>query len=74
MFGRGEANSEVVLPRVLRAVQPDMKLLVMLRNPVDRMYSAFWYYGCLYGIYKHLGMDADGFHRLAEVRGCQAQT
>ncbi|KAK9829104.1 hypothetical protein WJX72_003914 [[Myrmecia] bisecta] len=73
---RGEPNAEVLLPRVLKAVQPDMKLIVMLRNPVDRMYSAFWYYGCLYGIYKHLGMDAEGFHKLVEgevgkMQACQ---
>jgi hypothetical protein len=33
---------QVLLPEVLRTVQPDMKVVVMLRDPVSRLYSAFW--------------------------------
>jgi hypothetical protein len=40
---------QVMVSEVIRAVQPDMKIVVILREPVSRMYSAFWYYGCLYG-------------------------
>lgn len=42
-----------------------MKVIVILREPVSRLHSAFWYYGCMHGIYKHLGMHADGFHKFA---------
>ena len=65
---RGKPNAEVVLPQLIRAVQPEMKVVVMLRDPVARMYSAFWYYGCLYNVYKEYGMSPKGFHRLATVR------
>ena len=64
---RGKPNREVPLPQLLRAVQPDMKALVMLRDPVERMYSAFWYYGCLYNVYKDYGMNPKGFHKLVVV-------
>ena len=56
------------LPQLLRAVQPDMRVVVMLRDPVERMYSAFWYYGCLYNVYKDYGMTPKGFHKLVTVR------
>ena len=62
---RGKANGEVQLPQLLRAVQPDMKVVAILRDPVARMYSAFWYYGCLYNVYKDHGMTAKGFHKHA---------
>ena len=39
----------------------------MLRDPVDRMYSAYWYYGCLYGLYQAWGMSDAGFDRYASV-------
>lgn len=42
----------------------------MLRDPVARLLSAYWYYGCLYGIYKHYGeMGPQGFHAFAQVLG-----
>eukprot|EP00887_Chlorella_sp_A99_P007481 scaffold2.g7481.t1 len=63
---RGKPSPKVLLPQVLRAVQPEMRLVVMLRDPVERMHSAFWYYGCLYNIYKGYGMSAEGFHRFAQ--------
>ena len=31
-------------PLLLRAIQPNAKFVVMLREPIDRLYSAFWYY------------------------------
>ena len=55
------------LPQLIRAVQPDMRVVVMLRDPVERMYSAFWYYGCLYNVYKDYGMTPKGFHKLVTV-------
>lgn len=66
---RGKPNGEVQLPQLLRAVQPEMKVVAILRDPVARMYSAFWYYGCLYNVYKDHGMTAKGFHKLATVSG-----
>lgn len=50
---------------VLKEVQPDSKVVVLMRDPVTRLHSAFWYYGCHHGIYKSYGMTADGFHRFA---------
>jgi hypothetical protein len=50
---------------VLRAAQPDMKLVVIMREPVERMYSAYWYYGCMYGIHSENGLSADGFDSVA---------
>ena len=44
-----DAKLQVIVPEVIRAVQPDMKMIVIMREPISRMYSAFWYYGCLYG-------------------------
>lgn len=51
------------MAEVLRAVQPDMKLIVMLRDPVARFESAFWYYGCLYNLYGNV--TAGRLHELA---------
>ena len=65
---RGRPNEEVLLPQLIRAVQPEMRVVVMLRDPVARMYSAFWYYGCLYNVYKDYGMTPRGFDRLAKAR------
>lgn len=64
---RGKKNEDVILPAVIRAVQPDMKVIVMLRDPVDRMYSAYWYYGCLYNIYEPWGMSDAGFDKWAKA-------
>ena len=36
---RGKPNPLVQLPQVLRAVQPGMKLVLMLRDPVERLHS-----------------------------------
>lgn len=56
---------QVTVATVLKEVQPDGRILVLMRDPVARMYSAFWYYGCRYDIYKKYGMTADGFHEFA---------
>jgi hypothetical protein len=34
----------VTMPQLLREAQPYLRLILMLRNPVDRYYSAYWYY------------------------------
>ena len=31
-------------PLLLREMQPDAKFVVLLREPIDRLYSAFWFY------------------------------
>ena len=64
---RGKRNEDVILPAVVKAVQPEMRVIVMLRDPVERMYSAFWYYGCLYDVYKAWGMIENVFEKYAAV-------
>jgi hypothetical protein len=59
------AKMQITMPAMLRATQPDMKLIVIMRDPVARLYSAFWYYGCMYGIYGKWGMTREGFHEFA---------
>eukprot|EP00898_Chlorokybus_atmophyticus_P002879 jgi/Chlat1/3592/Chrsp234S00258 len=41
---RGRIERRVYMAEVMRALQPDLKLMVMFRNPVDRLYSSYWYY------------------------------
>ncbi|KDD75062.1 hypothetical protein H632_c895p1 [Helicosporidium sp. ATCC 50920] len=40
--------SRVSLPLALKTLQPDMKIVILFRNPVDRYYSAYYYYNCIY--------------------------
>ena len=66
---------QVLLPQVLRVAQPDMKLVVMMRDPVERFQSAYWYYGCMHGVNAEGGMGPENFHDVAEqqvsvVRKC----
>lgn len=56
------------LPAVHRAAQPRMRLVLLLREPAERMHSAFWYYGCMHGLYQRHGLSAAGFHAFAEAR------
>lgn len=53
------------LPLVLKVTQPLMKAIVMVRNPVDRFYSAFYYYGCSYSK-RDVKFTPDTFHERAE--------
>ena len=32
-----------IVPRIISEILPDTKIVVMMRNPVDRLYSDFWY-------------------------------
>lgn len=62
------------LPLVLKVAQPLMKVIVMVRNPVDRFYSAFYYYGCSYSK-RDVKFTPETFHERAErevaiFRGC----
>jgi hypothetical protein len=50
------------LATVLAALQPDLRLIAILRNPVERLYSAFYYYGHYADRY---GATPDGFHTFA---------
>ena len=52
----------VTLPMVLAALQPDLRLIAVLRNPVDRLYSSYFYYGHYAARY---GASAAGFHDFA---------
>eukprot|EP00899_Mesostigma_viride_P013848 jgi/Mesvir1/22464/Mv18494-RA.1 len=63
---RGKPNGEVLLPELMYAVNPAERLILMVREPAARMYSAFWYYGCLYHIYDNFGMSPAGFHKFVE--------
>ena len=47
---------------VLAALQPELRLIALLRNPVDRLYSAYFYYGHYAARY---GASAAGFHDFA---------
>jgi N-acetylgalactosamine 4-sulfate 6-O-sulfotransferase len=55
----------VSLAAVLAALQPQLRLIALLRNPVDRMYSAYYYYGHYAQRY---GADPDGFHKYAVLQ------
>ena len=37
------ATNYCLIPAVMTEVLPDSKYVVIMRNPVDRLYSAFWY-------------------------------
>ncbi|KAK9845960.1 hypothetical protein WJX81_006889 [Elliptochloris bilobata] len=63
---RGVANTSVPLPVVHRAAQPRTRLILLLREPAERMHSAFWYYGCMHGLYQRHGLSAAGFHAFAQ--------
>ena len=65
---RGASNATAPLPAVHRAAQPRTRLILMLREPAARMHSAFWYYGCLHGLYQRHGLSAGGFHAFAQAR------
>lgn len=41
----------------------------MLRNPVDRWYSAYYYYGCWYVPDPPFPYSPEGFHQSALVSG-----
>jgi len=59
---RSNRSTPVRLPAVLAALQPSLRMVALLRNPVDRLYSAFHYYG---HYAKQHGADAAGFHSYA---------
>ena len=64
------------MAELLHAVQPEMKIIVMLRDPIARFESAFWYYGCLYNLYGN--MTAQRLHKLAKhdinlIQQCKKQ-
>jgi hypothetical protein len=67
-------RAQVTVAEVVHAVQPDMKFAVIVREPAARMYSAFWYYGCMYGIHGDT-LTPEKFHETAKrevdaVRKC----
>ena len=73
---RNNRHAAASLASVLAAVQPHLRLVAVLRNPVDRMYSSFYYYGHYAKMY---GADAEGFHKYAAAQlsafsACEAGT
>lgn len=65
---RGASSASAPLPAVHRAAQPRTRLILVLREPAARMHSAFWYYGCMHGLYQRHGLSAAGFHGFAQAR------
>ena len=60
------APQAVLLPHVLAWVQPQLRLVLMLREPGPRYFSAYWYYHKRYGIYRAFGpLSAASFDRMA---------
>lgn len=47
-------NQERTPPKLLHWMVPGAKVLVLFRNPVQRFYAAFIYYGCTYGTPRNL--------------------
>ena len=62
---RNDRHPPANLPTVLAALQPALRLVAVLRNPVDRLYSSFYYYG---HYTKRFGADAAGFHKFAQAQ------
>ncbi|KAK3267636.1 hypothetical protein CYMTET_23825 [Cymbomonas tetramitiformis] len=63
----------ILLPEVMHELQPELKLIVILRNPVDRMYSAYNYHSHFKRA--DLPVGAEGFHeyvkrQLDVMKGC----
>ena len=48
------------VPERLHQFNPEIKLIFLLRNPVDRAYSAYWYY-------KKLGRKLDSFEKIVDL-------
>jgi N-acetylgalactosamine 4-sulfate 6-O-sulfotransferase len=55
----------VTLPQVLAALQPGLRMVAILRNPTERLLSAFLYYRHYAVIH---GASADGFHAFATAQ------
>ena len=62
------APQRVLLPHVLAWLQPQLRLLLMLREPGARYFSAYWYYNKRYRIYAaHGPLSAASFDRMARA-------
>lgn len=60
------APQRVLLPHVLAWLQPQLRLLMMLREPGARYFSAYWYYNKRYRIYAaHGPLSAASFDSMA---------
>ena len=60
------APQVVLLPHVLAWLQPQLRMVIMLREPGARYFSAYWYYHKRYGIYRAFGpLSAASFDRMA---------
>lgn len=65
---------QVTVAEVVHAVQPGMRSAIIMREPLSRMYSAYWYYGCMYGNAQS-NLSPERFHEAAKsdvavVRQC----
>ena len=68
------APQPVLLPHVLAWVQPQLRMVVMLREPGPRYFSAYWYYHKRYNIYRAFGpLSAASFDRMARHEAARFQ-
>ncbi|XP_021362965.1 carbohydrate sulfotransferase 15-like [Mizuhopecten yessoensis] len=56
---RNDEEPGIVTANFIRHILPEVKLLVILRNPVDRLYSGYLFFK------KHTHVSAEDFHRRA---------
>ncbi|KAL1514621.1 hypothetical protein AB1Y20_003715 [Prymnesium parvum] len=64
--GEPRPSPPLLLPQVMAWLQPALKLLVMLREPAARYYSAYTYYNRRYRIYESYGPQGPrSFGRMA---------
>lgn len=64
----GADSPRVTIPHVLRWLQPSARILLMLREPSSRYYSAYGYYNRRYHIYKRYGAHgAIAFGKMADT-------
>ena len=52
---RSARSPPVLLPQVLAWLQPSLRMVLMLREPGERYFSAYSYYNRRYRIYDHYG-------------------
>ena len=65
---RSARSPPVLLPQVLAWLQPSLRMVLMLREPGERYFSAYSYYNRRYRIYDHYGpRGAQGFDAMVRA-------
>ena len=63
IWGRTEQKDDFCsLPYLVHAVNPQSKFLIAVRNPVDRLYSEYWFFSKTHGYHS---ANAEHFHKCA---------